>query len=92
MFSILYSRSYKDIDKDIWDWDIKPSHGSEGYAYWQHMFVKHHEEITEKNNLKPAKIPKGWLDVDGKKAKANLAEDMFNVDLEEMEKRDTRKN
>ena len=85
------SRLYKDVDKDIWDWDIKPSRGSEGYAFWQHMFAKHHVEIANKKGLQPAKIPKGWEDVSEKKAKANLAENMFNVDLGEMEKRDTRK-
>ena len=79
------------METDIWDWEIKPSSGSEGYAYWQHMFAKHHEEIAEIKGLKPAKIPKGWRKVTDREARVNLAEHMFNVDLEEMEKRDTRK-
>ena len=84
-------RLYKDVDKDVWDWDIKPSHGSEGNAYWQHMFAKHNVKIAKKKGSQPAKIPKGWEEVSERTAKANLAEHMFNVDLEEMDKRDSRK-
>ena len=56
------------------------------------MFARHHVEIADKKGLQPAKIPKGWEDVSEKRARENLAEHMFKVDLEEMENRDTRKN
>ena len=68
----MFSSNYKDFEKHVYDWSIKPLKDATSSEYWQYMFAKHEEYFAEKFEAKRAHYPKGWKHLQEENAIANL--------------------